>query len=255
MKKSDLQKLINELYAQDYQGTDQSYERPLLWPSDYNKIIETARKKLGLTSKALMAIGKEKGILQRKDGVIGVKDYYPVTEDKYLKLVIAHIKSSSKAMTDSKAKDYFYSVVDEVLGRTGLSEEWRDYVAVFIVTNMPPSRNFPAPYPFIKVQDIDEDSVTIKIRKGIRYEEYVTAWAAIVQFLGLGRRKAKKRDEQTAAIHAQMYGKREFYGLTYKQLAEEYGIERLTFDDAKDYVKKAIKRQKKLRQEGTDLTE
>lgn len=253
MNKSDLQKLVDELFAQNYQGTDNSYVRPLIWPSDYNKIIETARTKLGITPKALMSIGKAKGILKRNEKVIGVKEYYPIIEGKYLELVIAHLQSSSK-MTAGQAKNHFYSVVDEVLLRTGLSEEWRDYVAVFIVTNMPPSRNFPAPYPFITVQDVVEDSITIKIRKGIRYEEYVTAWTALVQFLGLGRRKAKKRDEQTAAIHAQMYGKREFYGLTYKQLAEEYGIERIAVDDAKDYVKKVIKRQKKLHQEGTDLT-
>ncbi len=254
MKKSELQKLVDELFAQDYQGASQSYSRPVLWPTDYNKIIETARKKLGITSKALMIIGKNQGILSRKDGVIGAKDYYPIAEDKYLELVIAHIKSSSKAKTDVQAKEHFYSVVDEVLGRTGLSEEWREYVAVFIVTNMPPSKNFPAPYPFITVQDTDDDSVTIKIHRGIRYEEYITAWAALAEFLGLGRRKAKKLSEKTAAIHAQMYGKREFYGLTYRQLAEEYGIERLTVDDAKDYVKKVIKRQKKLRNGGTDLT-
>ncbi len=250
MNKSELQKLVDELFAQDYQGTDQSYARPVLWPADYNKIIETARKKLGITTKALMTIGKSHGLLQRKDGVIGAKNYYPITEDKYLELVIAHIKSGSKTMTDKQAKDSFYAVVDEVLVRTGLSEEWRDYVAVFIVTNMPPSKNYPAPYPFIKVQDVGDEFVTIKLRRGIRYEEYVTAWAALAEFLGLGRRKAKKRDEQTAAIHAQMYGKREFYGLTYRQLAEEFGIERLTVDDAKDYVKKVIKRQKKLHSGG-----
>lgn len=254
MKKSELQKLVDELFAQDYQSINESYPRPFLWPADYNKILETARKKLGITSKALMIIGKNQGILSRKDGVIGAKDYYPIAEDKYLELVIAHIKSSSKAKTDIQAKDYFYSVVDEVLVRTGLSKDWREYVAVFVVTNMPPGKNFPAPYPFIRVQESDDEFVTIKIYKGIRYEEYITAWAALAQFLGLGRRKAKKLNEQTAAIHAQMYGKREFYGLTYRQLAEEYGIERLTVDDAKDYVKKVIKRQKKLRSGGTDLT-
>ena len=140
--------MVDELFAQDYQGASQSFERPVLWPSDYNKIIETARNKLEITSKALMAIGKSKGILKRKDGVIGAKEYYPIIEDKYLELVIAYLQSSNK-MTDVQAKDHFYSVVDEVLVRTGLSKEWRDYVAVFIVTNMPPSRNFPAPYPFI----------------------------------------------------------------------------------------------------------
>lgn len=132
-----------------------------------------------------------------------------------------------------------------------LPTEWYTFFVQYVATNSPPSIADTIEHPrFIEIIDNDANGITLKINKGIRYEEFLNGWNALSEHLGKGRRKNKLPNESTRIRDLQMHGKKEM-GYTQKQLAEEYFQTDVEY--SKDAVKKALKRQKQLFDEGTDL--
>lgn len=137
---------------------------------------------------------------------------------------------------------------------TGLPKSWYTFFVQYVATNTAPSiTETVAHRRFIEVTESTDDSITIKISKGVRFEEYTAIWKALSPFLGTGRRKNKQPDYDTRIRDLQMYGKQQS-GYTNKMIADDYVVA-INDDNAKDTVKKAIRRQKKLFEKGTDLAE
>jgi hypothetical protein len=161
-------------------------------------------------------------------------------------------KLSEKRVREIIESEKFKKCVDKLMQNTGLPNHWREYVIAYI-TGQPIDKESLTVFTneHILLESIDDNSLTVKIKKGTRYDEYIKAWDSLSKHLGKGRRKDSSRDN--AARDLQMYHSFYYRGLSLKEIAKlylntdvEYGV---------DTVKKAIRRQKKLFDEGTDLAQ
>jgi hypothetical protein len=225
--KAEIQKLLDSILAELNEDSIRIFEMQITSDSQFQESVARARKKLGIK----IPTQKEKGRNERElNADVNFGDYQ--ADDK---------------LVNSKQ---FLSSVDKVILETKLPEIWRDYIAAYI-SGKSLSKDDLKIYKneHLIVENADEDSIVIRIRKGIRYEEYVKAWDALAFHLGKGRRRNTVRDN--AIRDLQMYHSFYFRGLPYKEISKlyldtdvEWGV---------DTVKKAIKRQKKLFDEGIDL--
>ncbi len=229
---SKLQLAIDDLFSETNENAEREYEYYIITSKKFQAAVNSAEVKLGIA---------------------GVKGRLKIDDKEAVDWAIKQLNSNKSPVQVLKKKleKQFYEIVDQAVNEAGLTSKWRDYIAIYLVKKMPPKINVFPPNRLVTVQDLTADSLTVNIRKGIRHEEYIKTWLALSDFLGKGRRKLKTPDEQTRIRDLQMYGKRETYGSTQKKLAEEYV--KTDIEYAKDTVKKALKRQKKLFNEGTDL--
>lgn len=240
MDVNEIQSKIDELFSDDNEDIERSYELYIISSDKFTKAIVNARKKLSLES-----------FISKKNGTKAhAKDFKHLMNYDDRSVVDIVVKESS-----GLSKEKFYEVVDVAVNEAGLPAKWREYIAIYIIKQRPPQFNVFPPNRYISVEEIEDDTVTLKIKKGLRYEQYLKSWQALSVFLGKGTRKLKTPNEETRIRDLQMHGKRETYDSTYRQLADEYINSAINIDDAKDTVKKAYKRQKKLFDEGTDLTQ
>lgn len=144
------------------------------------------------------------------------------------------------------------AVLKKWFASTRLPDSWYTFFVQYVISAyVPPSTDLVHRESYIEIQDTDDHSVTLRIKKGVRFEEYTYAWKALSPFLGAGRRKNKLPDYDTRIRDLQMYGKHQS-GYTNKMIADDY-VNAINDDNAKDTVKKAVRRQKKLFEKGTDL--
>lgn len=229
---ANLQLAVDDIFSRANEDAEREYEYYIISSKKFQNAINKAEIRLGF---------------------VGIKGRLKIPDEEAVSWAIKKLNGDKPktSITQKKCKQQFYEVVDIAVKEAGLPAKWREYVAIYLVKKMPPKIFvFPA-LRYVTVQDVNTDSVTVSFRKGIRHEEYIKAWLTLSNFLGKGRRKLKAPDEQTRIRDLQMYGKRETYGSTQKKLAQEYVNTDIEY--AKDTVKKALKRQKKLFDEGTDL--
>jgi hypothetical protein len=234
MDKSAIQKELDELFSSENEENERAYELYVTQSERFKLAINTARARLGIEN---------------------VRVPFGFEEDYIDDWIVANVKSADPAHTYQKA-------IEKVLTDTGLPLKWRNYIKIYLITGMSPSSNVFPSTSYIEVLEINEKNTTLSIKSGIRYEEYIAAWKVLSKVLGKARRKVKKRDEDKTVRDLQMYHLRGVYSkskhkdyVTQKALAERYINASINIDDAKDTVKKALKRQRKLHDKGIDLAE
>jgi hypothetical protein len=227
--KSDIQKILNSVLTDLNEDSIRIFENQITSDERFQKtVVAEARKDLGIKIQTYEETGRA-----------GIKIYADTT--------LAKDEVNQRVVNSPQYAQW----VNRVLIDTGLPEMWREYVSAYI-SGQPVSKKELTIFQneHIFVNEVNADSIVINIRKGIRYDEYIKAWEALSPYLGKGRRKNSAREN--AIRDLQMYHSFYFRGLTYREIAQlylntdiEYGIET---------VKKAVKRQKKLFDEGTNLT-
>lgn len=140
----------------------------------------------------------------------------------------------------------FYELIKSTLQRLGLGSEWSFYITMYIVNNQPPNKKYVAlrSNNTMSVDGVSETGeLLIKLRPGLRKEDYLKAWEVFSDYLGTPSRvpKANTEDKRDNAIYADFND-----GLTKRELASKYfpNQEELS---AIDRVSKIIKRQKARR--------
>lgn len=192
-------------------ATLEKQESYLLERKDFLEAISEARDELGISGKAYI---KE----------LDVNDW-----------INAHYDSVS-----------FYGLIKSTLQKLGLGNEWNFYITMYVVNNQPPDRKYAAlrSNSSMSVDGVSETGeLLIKLRPGLRKEDYLKAWEAFSSYLGSPSRLPKFNTESNRdkAIYADFNN-----GLTKRELASKYfpNQEELS---AIDRVSKILKRQKARR--------
>lgn len=181
------------------------------------KAIEAARRRLGLEN----GTTPESWIETLRDGV------------------------TSENLTDEDFKRFYQQFKDEIpktLEAAELSKRWRIYVEYYIINNKPPERGEAFFFPLtMRVEDVSErGEIIVKLKPGLRYEDYTNAWKVFVKFLGTGARLNKPyTNTEGRSMHQDKQD-----GMSYREIAGKYfpSIDAIL---AIDRVKKAVAREKK----------
>lgn len=231
----EIQRLLDAVLSEINENAERIYEPYIVTSEKFQSAVIKARQSLGI--ERLHNLGDE----HINDWV--ERNIKPVAIPKY-----PHITSAEELSTRR-----FWTTIDSARKDANLPQTWRTYLAIFVITDAPPKlSDISSKRKLIEVKGIDTDTITIRIAKGIRYEEYTKSWTALSEFLGKGRRKTMLPDEQVRLRDLEMYNKHQ-QGSTQRELAEEYFTTDIEY--SKDAVKKALKRQKKLFNKGTDLAQ
>lgn len=224
--------LIDELNGND----ERKFELYIVNSEKFQSAVESTRLKLGIN---IVSKADLDGLSEIEKNNIGLW-----ADDN---IVVDELPSSSSAAI------YFYQVINDAIDGIKLPRTWRNIFAYYAITNdVPTSSMISSSRKLIQVKNIDEDSITLRLSKGIRYEEFTKLWLIVTLYLGPGRRKTKSPDAETRIRDLQMYGKKQ-RGYKNSEIAKEYFASDI--NDATDAVKKAIRRQRKLFDKGTDLAD
>lgn len=234
-KMAEIQHLINGVLAEINEASELAYEPYIIMSKEFQNAYDTTRNALGIT-------GLNKLEAEHLNDWIEA-NIAPAPISKH-----PHIKDSGELSIRR-----FWSAIDSAMSGMNVPDNWRMYFANYVITGTPPDEShITTRRKLIEVKSIDKNSVTIKFNTGIHHEEYAKTWNAITKHLGKGRRRATRPNPETRIRDLQMHGKKQT-GYSNSKLAEEYFTTGKEY--AEDAVKKAVKRQKKMFDEGIDLTQ
>lgn len=140
----------------------------------------------------------------------------------------------------------FHKVIKSTLEELRLTSEWGFYITVYVINNQPPDKKYVSLHPMnnISVESVETDGeLIVRLKPGLRKEDYLKAWEAFSDHLGKPQRlpKANTESKRDSKIHKEFKD-----GATRRMLARKYfpnqdeitGIEK---------VVKIIKRQRTRR--------
>lgn len=187
-----LQKYVGEQYTKDYLKDEMFVlEKPA-----FQVAVLEARKNLNLTNEE------------------------PIETEDTTKWVIKHLSGSLLGRSHKdyeKYKAVFYNEIDKVLKSAGLDEAWKYYVGDYIVNQTKPKKPLFIFPKTVWIEEVNNDNeVLVRLKPGLRYEDYINAWEVVSKPLGVGKRLRKTRTNDMQ--HLDMIRDKE-RGLTYRQIA------------------------------------
>lgn len=136
-------------------------------------------------------------------------------------------------------RNMYTSEVERVIKLSNLTADWHDYVTSYILNSSAPENPLFMIPKTIRVIDMEEDgSITIKIKPGIRYSDYISAWKVFVRHLGEGNRLEKPYTNTNSNLIYQD----KVAGMTYAELAKKYFPSNA--EASIDKIKKIVSREK-----------
>lgn len=202
----------------------------------------------------------ERAIGRKKEGAILKKTEKYLLERAELPKVIAQARSRLNIPLDIYVSELninewidenseprlFYEVVKSTLEELKLGSEWSFYITMFIVNNQPPDKKYVLLRPDngVSVEEVGVNGeLLIRLRPGVRKEDYLKAWEAFREYLGSPNRIPKEdtESERDSGIYNDFSD-----GVTRRELAHKYfpGQEE---SSAMDRIIKILKRQKARR--------
>ena len=136
--------------------------------------------------------------------------------------------------------DLMQTSVNEVIKEYNLGREWKGFIEGLLLQSSLNDRPWMPLALKLEVVSVVDGEILIKLRPGLRYEEYHDAWKQIAPILGKGQRLNKPYTNHSE--HLKMYEDK-MAGMTYKEISEKYYPNNPSENFEK--VKKAILRIKK----------
>jgi hypothetical protein len=144
-------------------------------------------------------------------------------EDHWVVEQMTHQKIDDLSLKDiNRYYRLFYDGVSKILGEHKLSEAWRNYTEDCVVSKLDPEISrvtFPTAKN-IRIEDINADGeVLLRLRPGLKREDYERAWHVISKPLG----EAPRLDKSYSNVkrNQQMLQDKES-GMTYKEIAKKH---------------------------------
>lgn len=192
--------------------------------------------------------------IQNARDKLGLVDYYPdnKNEEDIDSWVIG--KLAGKEMESASEEEYlnalhrFDDITFQVITTTNLQSGWFEYIRAFIALGKTPQTIVPAHRAKMFVESIseDENSMILRLDKGLSSDNYRKAWKVLKKFLDKPRTTAPFAELLKNKIYLDRQN-----GMTYGQLAKKYfpfehqKDKADKTDFARDKVKKIIARYKK----------
>ena len=235
------QQLNDEIGSARADSIKDKNEYYLMHDEKFLALVQSARSKLGLTNTEI--IGEMELDDWLKKNIKLSREYLEDPDrERYI------VRADGKKSTSEDPSNAFRDIVQDIANHLSLGGDWTQYISYFIV-NGTSNPNSPGVYADVKIllKNIEDDGLTIKIKPGLRYEDYVKAWKVFSEHLGPPERLEKPHTN--AKINQAIYEDRQA-GMSYTEIAEKY------FDSEsplvyKDQVVKIIRREEKRRRTNT----
>ena len=208
---------------------------------------EKDQKKLKIDEKRIIADEQFQAAITRARKELGIEydylDYEPDLDDWIVELLtgkkIDEVVRYSEKYQDSLEK--YNRVAWAATEEANLPYGWHSWVIAYIAMDRPPEEAVIEPDLVEKIEIIgmDDNSLIIRLNKGLRAEEYRNAWKAFSDFL----RQSSVYQPHRHLLKHQIYLDRE-NGMTYRQLADKYFPNESDRQASEDKVKKIIIRHK-----------
>lgn len=229
--------ILWRLLHEEHTKSELRDEEYILRSQKFQQAVAEARKRLGFTDKLLEGtkIANEKEALEKGENayegdlVIGLLHF------------IEHRGEEMSVEDFGAHEDRFNAELLRALEEAGLSRAWASYMEHFILFDTPPEdKLIHIPKAIEAVSYTPDEELIIRLRPGLRYEDYRKAWGAFKKHLGHGKRLQKSFGDNEVAL--QML-KDHNDGMTYKAITLKYYPD-VDPDVNYDRVKKAIQRAK-----------
>lgn len=220
--KGSLNILLQKYVGNEYEKDFLKEEKYILNSERFQNAVEETRKKLGFNNTEIIPEEMIQEFITRK-----------LYRGKSLRIAVE---------AQEKIKQQYREIARETAKKAGISEDWSIYLEHYIINKTPPRlKTFIFPKT-IWVEDINEENeLLVRLKPGLRYEDYINAWQVLSRPLGKGTRLSKTRSESD--LHLQMLKDKDS-GMTYKEVAEKHYPKRDPLDTI-DRVKKAVTRARK----------
>jgi hypothetical protein len=208
--------LIDAAIGEEHEKASRKNEKYIAESNSFQEAIKAARSKLGFDNTEIIDEG--------------------------------YINEWASKRLGSSAKGFF-DEVESILSKLSLPPSWNFYVAVYIINKKPPkSWAFSSP-DAIRVEEVTgNNEVLVRLKPGLRREDYIAAWGVLKGLLGPSKRldKPYTSDDSDAVFNARLEG------LSYSLIAKRFypSMEKRL---AIDRVKKIVAREKQRRERGTNL--
>ncbi len=179
---------------------------------------------------------------------LGLMDYYPENgnEDDIDHWLLLHVAGGNESLRISVLKHreiqrFIDTVILQAINTANLQSGWFAYMGAYIALGKPPKSLKPIYAQRIHAEDVsgDNNSVLIRMDKGLSSDEYKKAWKALKKFL---------QKPSSGKIHAEVT-KNKIYldrikGLSYGQIAKKYYPDEYAKDQANktDYARDKVKK-------------
>lgn len=214
------QKLEYYLQTQDQHKlrTDEKY---ILNDAQFQGAITEAREKLKI----------ENDYLEYEDDL-----------DDWIVALLSGKDSSSIEKYGSEYDEYiekYNRIAWTATEKANLPYGWHDWVRLYIATNQPPKDIIiePSIQDIIEIIGMDDDSLVIRLNKGIKAEEYRSAWKAFAEFL-----KGSSAYRPYAHILKNKIYLDHTKGMSVGEIVDKYFSEETDRIASHDKVRKIIKR-------------
>ena len=138
--------------------------------------------------------------------------------------------------------------VATLLASCKIVNDWQEYIVHYIFTDSKPIRPVFASYKTISIEAIENGEILVRLKPGLRREDYISVWRQLKPLLGEAKRLQKpltNADENIKILSLKDDDKK-----SYSQIAK-ICYPNMDVEQAKDKVKKIVKRER-IRLSGGD---
>jgi len=226
-----LNSLIHAEIAKKHEDSGRKNERYIISSEKFQSAVNTARRNLGfINDEHIDEINIQQWAVQQ----MSLREVSETSNKKYF--------------------NYLKKFSDEISTATknaGLPKQWEFYVACFVVNKEPPKSQVFTNSEYLVVENIsDNGDIAIKLRPGLRQDDYYRAWKPLGKYLGSGKRLDKAYSSESTR---KLIYEDKLSGLSYRDVAKKH-FPNSDIILATDRVKKIIIREKKRFSEGINLT-
>lgn len=220
-KAKEINQYLDFMLTDKHEKSARKTEAYLLNNPEFKKTIEQARDEIGV-------VGTESG-----------EDFAA------LEYISIGVTGGDTNKSPEVVRKMYEETISKILSEFKLPSSWRDYIGVYLVHNKPPLENLLSNLDKIRALEVtDHGEVTLKLKPGLRREDYVNAWKVFAPFLGPAASLEKALSDP--GTDAKMSLDKDS-GFTYKKLAKKYFPKHFENNelDTIEMVKKRVQRYRK----------
>jgi len=203
------------------------------------------QEKLRIDEKYILADDQFQDAIREVRKELSVDEDYLEYEDDLDDWIVEHITGKPLSSVRKYSNEYhdalekYNKLAWIATEKANLPYGWHEWVRIYIATDRPPQNITIEPDVDEKIEiiGIDSNSLIIRLNKGLRPNEYRSAWKAFSDFL----RQPSEYRPRSDRLKNRIYLDRQ-KGLTYKEIADKYYPGDEDRFMAYDKVKKIIKR-------------
>jgi hypothetical protein len=181
---------------------------------------------------------------QLKDGIDIIRKSLDETPSEYVKVL--YVRSGPAIYPRGKSNPSVYKKLEadvaNLLGECNIEADWTEYITQYIITDGKPEIPVFASPKTISIASIENGEVLLRLKPGLRRKDYINAWNQLLPILG--KPNSLLKPITFADENMKMLALHEEEKLSHAQIAKIYYANDRDPKQARDKVKKRIKRER-----------